>query len=202
MSSDRQALRGLCALVVCGLLFPPTAAWTDDLQTPTDDARVVAARAAATNLGMVLKEQLFTAIAANGTAAAVDACKAIAPAVTGDISEKRHTSIRRTALKVRNPDNAPDAFERKVLDRFLEQINRGSDPATLEYTEITTEGHQKRFRYMKAIPMAEAPCQACHGATIAPDVAERIRILYPDDQATGFAPGTLRGAFSVSEPWE
>lgn len=202
MSSDRQALRGLCTVVVSGLLLLPAAARADDLQTPMDDARVAAARAAATNLGMVLKEQLLAAIAANGTAAAVDACKAIAPAVTGDMSEKRHTSIRRTALKVRNTDNAPDAFERKVLVRFLEKIDAGSDPATLEYAETTTEGNQKRFRYMKAIPMAETPCQACHGTTIAPDVAERIRSLYPGDQATGFAPGTLRGAFSVSEPLE
>ena len=202
MGSDRQRRRALTTFFLGGLLVLPAEVRSETLATELDDERVVAARAATTDLAIILKAQLQDAIASGGPASAIDACKAIAPAVAADISEKRHTSIRRTALKVRNPDNAPDAFERKVLNRFLEQIDAGSDPATLEYAETTTEGNQKRFRYMKAIPMAETPCQACHGATITAGAVARIRILYPDDQATGFAPGTLRGAFSVSGPSE
>ncbi len=49
-----------------------------------------------------------------------------------DISHKRGLSIRRTALRVRNPSNAPDPFERKILEDFVAKIGSGADAATLE----------------------------------------------------------------------
>ena len=55
------------------------------------------------------------------------------------------------------------------------------------------------FRYMKAIPTAEL-CVVCHGSDIDPYVDARIRELYPDDQARGFKPGDIRGAFTLSKP--
>ena len=55
------------------------------------------------------------------------------------------------------------------------------------------------FRYMKAIPMGAVPCLTCHGAPEPALNAEILR-LYPQDRATGFAPGDLRGAFTVSMP--
>jgi hypothetical protein len=39
----------------------------------------------------------------------------------------------------------------------------------------------------------------CHGELIATDVLQKIRAVYPLDQATGFKPGDLRGAFSVTK---
>lgn len=50
---------------------------------------------------------------------------------------------------------------------------------------------------MKAIGTEEV-CLTCHGAAIAPAVLEKIQALYPDDKATGFGLGDIRGAFSVS----
>jgi hypothetical protein len=55
------------------------------------------------------------------------------------------------------------------------------------------------FRYMKAIPTGEL-CLTCHGGSIDPDLAARIRAGYPKDQATGFKLGELRGAFTLSKP--
>jgi excinuclease UvrABC helicase subunit UvrB len=53
---------------------------------------------------------------------------------------------------------------------------------------------------MKAIPTAEKPCLACHGKTLAPQVAARLKELYPDDRATGYAAGEIRGAITLSRP--
>jgi hypothetical protein len=50
---------------------------------------------------------------------------------------------------------------------------------------------------MRAIPTAPV-CTTCHGATVAPDVAAAIAARYPEDRATGFSPGDLRGAFSIA----
>ena len=42
-------------------------------------------------------------------------------------------------------------------------------------------------------------CLKCHGdaESLAPEVSDRLAELYPDDRATGFAMGDLRGAFVV-----
>lgn len=55
------------------------------------------------------------------------------------------------------------------------------------------------FRYMRAIPTGGV-CLACHGSDIAPEVKAAIAAAYPQDQATGFKMGQLRGAFSIR--WE
>jgi hypothetical protein len=164
-----------------------------------DNQRIEAARAASKELGDTLKQQLTAAIAAGGPASAVEVCRTVASQVAEDISHKRGLSIRRTALRVRNPGNAPDPFERKVLEDFVARIGSGADAATLEYSELVVENGRETFRYMKAIPTAAAPCLACHGTDLKPDVKSAIQESYPNDQATGFKAGDLRGAFSVTQ---
>lgn len=51
---------------------------------------------------------------------------------------------------------------------------------------------------MKAIPTGGV-CIACHGAELDPAIAQKINELYPDDQATGYKPGDIRGAFTISQ---
>lgn len=161
------------------------------------DDRIASARAASKTLAEALQAQLGAAIKAGGFASAVTACNIIAPAVTQEAVEKSGIVVRRTALKVRNPTNAPDAFERKILERFRDAITGGADPATLEHAETVTENGRTAFRYMKAIPTAATPCLGCHGSNIQPEVKQEIIRLYPADAATGFSEGELRGAFSV-----
>ena len=62
------------------------------------------------------------------------------------------------------------------------------------------EGDAARVNYLRAIPMQEQPCSVGHGTDIDPAFAARIAELYPDDLATGFEPGELRGALLVSWP--
>ncbi|MNT54386.1 hypothetical protein D3C72_1915480 [compost metagenome] len=57
------------------------------------------------------------------------------------------------------------------------------------------------FRLMKAIPTGE-PCLACHGQNLKPELAAVIDQRYPQDQARGFAPGELRGAFTLRRSME
>lgn len=164
-----------------------------------DQARLATARSAVQGLGETLKAQLMAAITAGGPVAAVGVCRTIAPQIADDQSRAHGVSVGRTALKVRNPANVPDAFERRVLEDFVRQIDAGADPAKLDYAETVTEDGQSVFRYMKAIPMAAQPCQTCHGSNLEPALRAEILRLYPDDQATGFAPGQLRGAFTVKQ---
>ncbi len=163
-------------------------------------AQLAKARAAIKGLGGNLKKELVGAMEKGGPVSAIDVCRTAAPSIAESQSQEHGVKVARTALKVRNPDNAPDDFERRVLEDFVKKIEAGSDPMKLEHYEtVMAADGSKAFRYMKAIPTAEKPCLACHGDTIAPDVKAEIDRLYPLDQATGFKAGELRGAFSVTQ---
>jgi hypothetical protein len=191
-----RALFATTLLVVLTALAP--LAKTEDAGR-AGDAKLSAARAAIKDLGETLKQQLAAAIKAGGPVSALGVCRTIAPAIAEEKSGAYGLEVGRTALKVRNPANAPDAFERKVLEEFVRRIGSGADPASLEHAETVTEGGETVFRYMKAIPTAAEPCLACHGSNVQPEVKTEILRLYPDDKATGFKAGDLRGAFTVSQ---
>jgi hypothetical protein len=161
------------------------------------DEELAKARAAIKGLGESLKAQLMGAIKAGGPVSAIGVCRTAAPSLAEAISKEHGLAVSRTALKVRNPKNAPDDWERKVLEEFAAKIATGADPASLEHSETVGEGEARSFRYMKAIPMAAEPCLTCHGANLDPALKAEIDKLYPEDQATGFKAGDLRGAFSV-----
>jgi hypothetical protein len=165
-----------------------------------DPAQVKQARAAVKDLGEGLKRQLMAAIKAGGPASAIGVCQTIAPGLAEKAGQARALKVGRTGLRVRNPANAPDDWERRVLEDFAARIKGGTDAAKLERAETVFDASgAAAFRYMKAIPMAAEPCLTCHGAP-EPSLKAEIARLYPQDQATGFKPGELRGAFTVSAP--
>lgn len=165
-----------------------------------DPAQVSKARAAVNELGQGLKSQLIAAIKSGGPKSAIGVCRTIAPELAQRASEDHGLKVGRTALRVRNPANAPDDWERMVLEEFAAKIRAGADPRRLEHAETVTDASGARtFRYMKAIPMAAKPCLTCHGVP-EPSLKAEIDRLYPKDQATGFKPGELRGAFTVTAP--
>ncbi len=172
-----------------------TAAATDD-QT----AHLTACRGAVDKLGRTLRDALQEAVAERGAVGALEFCSVEAVPLTRTISAQEALTVSRTGLRVRNAANAPDDWERARLAEFATRKEAGESAGALEAWEIVTddEGH-RTFRYMKAIVTAPL-CLQCHGHGLAPDVAAAVKKLYPDDAATGFATGDLRGAFTVSKP--
>lgn len=138
-----------------------------------------------------LLRALTAAMASEGPEGAIGVCASIAPALAAQLSEESGASVRRTALRTRNPATKADATEKRVME--------GWSAAPLD-----EEGRPRRwtareggeYRYMRAIPTMPM-CLACHGENIAPEVTAAIRAHYPEDKATGFAQGQLRGAFSI-----
>jgi len=149
-------------------------------------------------LAQNLKIELQAAMKAGGPVKAIEVCNTVAPSIANAQSQESGLTIRRTALKLRNPDNAPDDFERKVLEKFVADIAADKDPKKLAYTEAVKTDDGTVLRFMKAIPTGEL-CLKCHGGNVAPEVKAAISKLYPEDQATGFKAGELRGAFSVTK---
>lgn len=164
--------------------------------TGMDKAALIAeAKGAVKSLGGQLKQQLQAAIKDSGPAGAVDVCKDIAPQLSRNVSEEKGVDIKRVSLKNRNPFlGVPNEWQVEVLNDFEARKQAGEDPAGLSYAEVVGD----EFRFMKAVPTA-AVCLNCHGSEIKPEVAAKINRFYPDDKATGFREGDIRGAFVVTK---
>jgi hypothetical protein len=163
------------------------------------DALAAEARGLVAKFADKLKGELGTAMKADGPVKAIEVCNTAAPAIAAAVSTDGWT-VKRTSLKLRNAKAAPDAWEKQTLDSFEAEKAKGADPAKLERAEIVEAGGIKTFRYMKAIPTAAEPCLTCHGSTIAEPVKAKLAGLYPQDKATGYSAGDLRGAFTLTKP--
>ena len=146
-----------------------------------------------------LQGQLQAAIKAGGPVGAIGVCQQAAPAIAASLSQESGAEVRRIALKERNPGAAPDGELRERLEQLAAApLSADGKPAVMQWS--SGSGSDARTHYMRAIPIKEQPCAACHGTAIAPDVQAKLAELYPADKATGFKPGDMRGAILVSWP--
>ena len=165
----------------------------------TPEARQAAtekAAAAAKRLGGTLLTELTTALDAGPPANAVHLCGDIAQRVSDEVSAEQGFAVGRTALRVRNPANAPDEWERAVLVEWTNAPDESSPRA-----EVVDTPDGPALRWMAPIRLV-GMCTKCHGndTEIATATRAAIQDRYPDDQATDFAVGDLRGAFTVTVP--
>ena len=147
-----------------------------------------------------LKSILVAEIQKNGIAAAVSVCSDTAQLLTVNYGLSKGIYIKRVSLKNRNPRNAPDGFESKVLNYFRELSSVGKLNETTEFIEVVNSDGVTSVRYMKPI-IVQAPCLSCHGTNeqISPEVKSIIQNKYPEDKATGYQIDDLRGAVSIQK---
>jgi hypothetical protein len=147
------------------------------------------ARASTNRLQMQLKQELSGAMSDDGLATALGVCSQRATELTGQVSSQSNLEVRRVSLRHRNPDNRASAGEASILALMAARPD-------LADTMIVRDGAPM---YMRAIRINMPLCLQCHGMEedLAPDVIEQLTKLYPDDTATGFSQGDLRGAFVV-----
>ena len=148
-----------------------------------------------------LKGELKGAMKADGPVNAINVCKEKAPAIAASLSEKHGWDIARTSLKTRNSANAPDAWESKILNEFEARKAKGEAVKPMAHFEAVENDGKKNFRFMKAIPTGEV-CLKCHGSEIKPGIKAKLQELYPNDKATGFKLGDIRGAFTITQPMQ
>jgi diguanylate cyclase (GGDEF)-like protein len=88
--------------------------------------------------------------------------------------ENRSVQFHMISLRYVNPENAPDAFERKALEQFERGVK--------EVWQIDRTGSAPLFRYVMPL-IVEKPCLACHARQ-------------------GYKVGDIRGGVSVNVPAE
>lgn len=172
---------------------------TVSLADGVDQPWVAQSRALTAELGTQLKAELTAAMTAGGPNAAIGVCSSRAQAIAAELSRDSGAIVRRTALKLRNPANAPDQIEHLILRQFEQELASGAFEGPLEAAFEINRGGQKERRYMRAIS-TEGVCLTCHGTQVTPEISSAIARAYPQDRAIGFEPGSLRGAFSVIWP--
>jgi hypothetical protein len=191
-------LLGACAGTSDGT--PDAASTVDVLETTeivaVDSAALAAARGAADALGQGLMTALLGQLETGGPMAALSFCADSAQSLTAQY-QAEGLDVHRTSLKVRNPRNAPDSVEVRVLDRLAELHAAGTlPPEYVELRRLATGGRE--LRYFRPIQVA-AGCLRCHGAVegLAPEITQVLAERYPEDAAVGYAEGDLRGVIAV-----
>ena len=138
---------------------------------------------------MQLKDALVEGMQ-SGPVNAVNVCNVRAPEI-GDEVTGSDVTMGRTSHRLRNPDNAPRPWIEPLLASYL------ANPA--ETGSMLVEIGPDRIGYVEPIYIGSV-CLVCHGTEIPDDVTRRLTDLYPEDKATGFREGDLRGLFWVEFP--
>lgn len=177
------------AMVVGSLLAAScgTPEATSSRAEDAEAAALVRANAAADHLATTLRARLLAAMREGGPVAAASVCADEAQALTRDAATSQGARVGRSSLRLRNPENAAPPWVAAWLEGHGERAAEGAQGfARVE------EG---RARVLRPIAV-EGPCVSCHGPSeaIAPEVASILRERYPEDRATGYSVGALRGA--------
>lgn len=145
-----------------------------------------------------LKTILQNEIKNGGPVGAIDVCSASAQKIAREFSETNNIQIKRVSLKYRNSNDKPDKYETAILEKFEKMKNSGQLNDATEHSEQLEYDGSRYIRYMKPIIVAPV-CLNCHGdeTTMAPEAVKLLKEKYPDDHATGYKTGDLRGAVSI-----
>ena len=185
-------------VLLAGSLSLPAMAGDDANAKNLDESRKTA-QEFMQKLGTALKQQLES----GGAESAISVCKQIAPALAAEYSQNGRI-LKRVSLKPRNKIlGTPDSWETRMLERAEQSQHNGEAVAGLEYSEVRDEADGRWFRYFKAIPTQHI-CLQCHGQSyqIPDNVKAMLAAEYPDDQATGYSVGSIRGAVSIRHKLE
>lgn len=154
------------------------------------------ARRLADDLGDKIRGLLVQELQRGGPASAVRVCSEVAQEMTREFNRHTGHHARRVSVKYRNPQNLPDGYEQQVLVRM--EVENRQKHLGKEYVEVVKEENVKVLRYMRPLTVASV-CINCHGPkeTMTPEVKRMLAERYPEDRATGFQEGDLRGAISI-----
>ena len=152
------------------------------------EAQKETALAARDKLFSSLFQELTGAMADGGPAASIEVCKTRASELAREVAQETGVRIGRTSFRLRNPENEPPRWARRyVADRIERE----------QYVGLADDA----LGVLLPIRLQDT-CLQCHGneEQIQPEVRDAILALYPEDSATEFAEGDLRGYFWIEVP--
>lgn len=151
------------------------------------------AKAAAARFGGELRGELVAAMNEGGPVSAIGVCSERAPAIAERVESDTGVKVGRSSLRLRSARDSAPTWVRAWLDAQGERSAAGV--AGIARVE------DGRARVLRPL-VVEAVCLKCHGASgsLAPEVRAALTARYPDDRATGYREGDLRGALWAEGP--
>lgn len=149
----------------------------------------------------LLSSNLQTAIQSGGISNALPFCSLAATPLTAGMAEKHGVTLKRVTHKARNPASKANKFELAVLESFeavlAAQVTTNPPPA------FATNLVAGQATFFAPIVIANELCLQCHGEPGSDISVANLAVIqkhYPQDEATGFQVGQLRGAWRIDFP--
>ncbi len=135
-----------------------------------------------------LISELTASLSENGPVHSIRVCKDRAPVIARSVRQKSGVNIGRTSFRLRNPANRPPNWATQLVEQQVQQ-------------EVAVELAENQLGVLSPIRL-QATCLLCHGdrQQVIPDVQAALATHYPEDKATGFDEGELRGYFWMEVP--
>jgi hypothetical protein len=143
----------------------------------------------------LLSKNLAEAIVKDGIPGAIAFCSENALPLTASVGADSGATLRRASHQARNPKNRANATELEILNAFRDALKGGDAPKPQLRKHVDGS-----VPFFAPIVLANPLCLKCHGAPgqdIGGETLGALRKLYPQDEATGFKLGELRGLWRV-----
>lgn len=163
----------------------------------SDQLVIETGREIASETFQTLGSQLRGAIEEDGIPHALEFCNVEAMPLTEELADRYNVTIRRATHRPRNQANRADQEELDAIQAYTRAIEGGNEltPRLVRQDDF--------IRFFAPIRVGMDLCLQCHGtpnSDITKNNLEVIRSLYPEDEATGFSMGDLRGIWSITLP--
>lgn len=134
----------------------------------------------------------------DGPVEAVNFCSKNAISLTHEVSKAHGVKLKRVTLQQRNPLNRPNSEEIEIMNTWGSKMGKGEQPTAVLAPKVPAG-----YTYYKPILINNDVCLKCHGAvdSSAP-IGQALKVSYPNDRATGYKMGDLRGMVVVDIPTE
>lgn len=142
-----------------------------------------------------LSDQLNAQMKDGGPAQAIPFCNVQALPITHLLEEKFNVTIKRTSDKLRSSKNKPTKRELEIIQEYKSSLANKKKLAPL----VELDNNNKRHFYAPII--LKANCTVCHGKlheNINTKTDSIMKSFYPNDKATGYVEGDVRGIWSIT----
>lgn len=140
-----------------------------------------------------LGKNLMKAIQSKGTEAAISFCNTRAIQLTDSMAVVNNAKIKRVSDKTRNPNNEANEKELAYISIFKSQLSKKE-----MLKPLVEESIDKVYFYMPI--KTNAMCLQCHGTVekeLKLSTYDKLKVLYPNDQAIGYSENEIRGIWSI-----
>ncbi len=165
---------------------------TTNTQVNQNEIVEIGKKSAAT-LAQTLGKNMKAHMKSGGPLDALTFCSNEADTLTQSVNKNLNAKAKRVTLQARSAANFPTETEKKVLES-LDALQKSG--VTLPEYLVQKVG-AKEFKFYKPIVIDNGVCLKCHGNLEEGELKNTIKARYPDDKATGYKMGDLRGAIVV-----